>query len=82
MSAAINPAPDRRLIYALFFSLRTRNCVGLNLAYEELFMSTAGIFRRLEMELFETDDGDVEYQYDNYTPKARLDSKGIRVLVK
>lgn len=45
-------------------------------------MSTAGIFRRLEMQLFETDDSDVEYQYDNYTPKARLDSKGIRVLVQ
>ena len=45
-------------------------------------MSTAGIFRRLAMELFETDNSDVECQYDNYTPKARLDSKGVRVLVK
>lgn len=57
-------------------------CVGINLAYEELYMATAGIFRRTEMELYETDYSDVEVKYDNYTPKPRLDSKGIRVLIK
>lgn len=78
-------SPDRKdadTRFFFFFLIRTRNCVGLNLAYEELYMSTAGIFRRLEMQLFETDDSDVTYQFDNYTPKARLDSKGIRVLVQ
>ena len=45
-------------------------------------MATAGIFRRIDMELYETDKSDVEVKYDNFTPKSRLDSKGIRVLVK
>ena len=63
-------------------AFRSRICAGIVLAYEELYLAVAGIFRRVEMELYETDLRDVEVQYDNYTPKARLDSKGIRVLVK
>ena len=51
------------------------------LAYEELYLATAVIFRRMDMELYETDYSDVEIKYDNYTPKTRLDSKGIRVLI-
>ena len=52
------------------------------LAYEELYLATAGVFRRVDMELYGTDFSDVEIKYDNFTPKPRLDSKGIRVLVK
>ena len=67
---------------AVFPTSRTRNCVGLTLAYEELYLAVAGVFRRLDLELYETDFSDVNIIYDNYTPKARLDSKGVRVLVK
>ena len=63
-------------------SIRSRICAGIVLAYEELYLATAGVFRRVDMELFETDYSDIEIKYDNFTPKARLDSKGIRVLVK
>lgn len=48
----------------------------------ELYLATAGIFRRVDMELYETDRTDVEVKYDNFTPKPKLDSKGVRVLVK
>lgn len=61
---------------------RSRICVGITLAYEELYLATAGIFRRVEMELYETGLSDVEVKYDNFAPKPRLDSKGVRVLVK
>ncbi|KAI4159529.1 MAG: hypothetical protein LQ342_006530 [Letrouitia transgressa] len=74
-----NPRLDK---YLLSFSKGSRICVGITLAYEELYLATAGIFRRVDMELYQTDHRDVEIKYDNYTPKARLDSKGIRVLVK
>ncbi|KAL9614498.1 MAG: hypothetical protein Q9167_001026 [Letrouitia subvulpina] len=74
-----NPRLDK---YLLSFSKGSRICVGITLAYEELYLATSGIFRRVDMELYETDHRDVEIKYDNYTPKARLDSKGIRVLVK
>lgn len=60
---------------------RSRICVGIALAYEEVYLATAGVFRRMDMELYETDYSDVEIKYDNFTPKARLDSKGVRVLV-
>ena len=49
---------------------------------EELYIATATIFRRMEMELYETDLTDIEVKYDNFTPKAKLDSKGVRVLIK
>lgn len=61
---------------------RSRICVGINLAMEELYIATATIFRRMEMELYETDLTDIEVKYDNFTPKAKLDSKGVRVLIK
>lgn len=74
-----NPRLDK---YLLSFSKGSRICAGIVLAYEELYLATAGVFRRVDMELYETDYSDVEIKYDNFTPKTRLDSKGIRVLVK
>jgi hypothetical protein len=39
------------------------------------------IFRRFEFKLFETDVTDVKYKYDFFTPRVKLDSKGVRVMV-
>ncbi|KAK3628623.1 hypothetical protein LTR56_002010 [Elasticomyces elasticus] len=41
--------------YLVNFSKGTRNCLGLNLAKAEIYMTLAAIFRRFELELFETD---------------------------
>ena len=56
--------------------------MGINLAMEELYVATSTIFRRMNMELYETDITDIAVKYDNFTPKAKLDSKGVRVLIK
>jgi hypothetical protein len=37
---------------------------------------------RWNMELFETDRSDVDIVHDFFAPFARLDSKGVRVLMK
>ncbi|KAI1208152.1 putative cytochrome P450 [Annulohypoxylon truncatum] len=69
--------------YMLIFSKGSRQCVGINLAYAELFMATGLIFRRLgpRMKLYETQLDDVEIRHAAFMTSPRLDSKGIRVLM-
>lgn len=39
------------------------------------------IFRRFQLKLHETDVTDVKYKHDFLTPRVKLDSKGVQVLV-
>lgn len=80
--------------YLVSFSKGTRQCIGINLAYAELYLALARIFRaygskevRTEgdagyLELFETTIDDVELAKDLFIPVARSDSKGVRITVK
>lgn len=79
----------------LTFSKGGRQCLGINLAYQELQTFTAGIFRKYgrydetlgsgqgpTMELYETTVKDVE-MYSNYvSPHAYPESQGVRVRVR
>ncbi|OTB00292.1 hypothetical protein M426DRAFT_267883 [Hypoxylon sp. CI-4A] len=69
--------------YMISFSKGSRQCVGMNLAYAELFIATGLIFRRLgsRMKLYETDHSDIEMMHDYFVPVPKLDSKGVRVLL-
>lgn len=40
--------------YVVSFSKGSRQCIGMNLAYAELYIGLATIFRRVKMRLFET----------------------------
>jgi dihydroneopterin aldolase len=53
-----------------------------SLAYAELYLTIAGIFRQYELELFETSVEDIKMAHDFFSPFPRLDSKGVRVRVK
>ena len=64
------------------FCRGTRACVGMNLAYAEMYITLATLFRRYEMVLFETGNGDVEVAHEYHIPQVRKGSKGVRVLVK
>ncbi|KAF2231043.1 putative cytochrome P450 [Viridothelium virens] len=68
--------------YLVSFSRGSRACIGLNLAYMELYVALATIFRRFELELFDTDRSDVDFIRDVVVPMPKRDSKGVRVLVK
>ncbi|CRG87070.1 Trichodiene oxygenase [Talaromyces islandicus] len=76
-------APDGRPLeqYLVTFGKGTRICLGLNLAWAELFFAMGMMFRRFDFELHETDESDVRYRYDFFTPRVKLDSKGVRVIV-
>lgn len=64
------------------FSKGTRACLGINLAYAELFLTIAAVFRRFDLELFETTIDDVKIVRDAFVGAPRAGSKGVRVLVK
>lgn len=64
------------------FGRGTRMCFGLNLAYAELYIGLATLFRRHEFELFETSRRDVDVAMDMFVGQPWWGSKGIRALVK
>ena len=70
--------------YLLSFSKGTRQCLGMTLAYAELYLCLAAVFApgRFTWKLYETDVSDVEIVHDFMNVSPRLDSKGIRVTVE
>jgi cytochrome P450 len=68
--------------YLVPFSKGSRACLGINLAHVEMYLTLATLFRRFEFGLFQTDRSDVELAHEFFVPVSRLDSKGVRVLVK
>jgi len=68
--------------YLVTFSKGTRGCLGLNLAYAELYLTLANVFRKFEMRLFDTvRERDVDVSHDFFNPSPKLSSKGMRVTV-
>ncbi|KAI4101078.1 MAG: hypothetical protein LQ339_005201 [Xanthoria mediterranea] len=76
-----NAAHLRRFIVA--FSKGSRQCLGMNLAYCELYLMLAALFApgRFAFELFDTDGGDAEVAHDFFNASQSVRSKGIRVTV-
>jgi cytochrome P450 len=79
-----NPRLDR---YLLSFSKGSRQCVGINLAYAELYMALGGIFRKFAklrdkktLTLYETSREDVEIVSDMFLPCVKKGSKGVRAV--
>ena len=83
-----NPSLKR---YLMTFSQGSRQCLGMQLAYTELFLMHSEIWRRFGSkedhgedgwwELFETDRSDADMAADRFVPYPRADSKGIRIKV-
>ncbi|KAM5357937.1 hypothetical protein ACJZ2D_015753 [Fusarium nematophilum] len=93
--------PDRYLedsslaSYQFSFSKGSRQCIGINLAYQELQLFTAGIFRKYDaydpstekqsgptMELYKTSREDVSIYADYITPGQYEGSEGLRVIIR
>ena len=68
--------------YLVNFSRGSRACIGLNFAHLELYVALATIFRRFELELFDTDHNDVDFVLDIVAPMPKKDSRGVRIMVK
>lgn len=68
--------------YMVSFSRGARNCLGINLAWMELYVGLATIFRRHDFKLFETTRDDVDFKIDLARPMPQRGSKGVRVTVQ
>jgi cytochrome P450 len=86
--------PDRWLAaggaldpYLVAFSGGSRICLGINLAWAEMYLCLAAIFQMFDGEggtlrLFETTEVDVRMAKDLFLPEVADGSKGVRVLVE
>ncbi|KAI1814019.1 cytochrome P450 [Poronia punctata] len=81
--------------YQFAFSKGGRQCLGINLAYQELQSFTAAIFRKYNaydaaekdqgsptLELFETTHDDIKMYGDYITPGTCPGSKGLRIVIR
>ena len=68
--------------YLVPFGKGTRNCLGHNLAWAELYIGLAHVFRRVDFELFETGRESVVMAREFFVPQPAPETKGVRVLVK
>lgn len=78
-------APNGKALsrYNVSFGKGMRSCVGMQLAYLELYLGVATFFRsRLasKARLYETNKSDVEMARDCFVPRAAKKSKGVRVI--
>ncbi|KAL9044219.1 MAG: hypothetical protein Q9214_002626, partial [Letrouitia sp. 1 TL-2023] len=79
----IDPTQERHLSrYLVSFSKGTRMCLGVNLAWAEMYIGLATVFRRVELELFETESDAVDMAREYFVPLPKRGTKGVRVLVK
>ena len=68
--------------YMVSFGKGSRSCVGINLAWAELYLALAYIVTRFDMELYDTTaERDVLIARDFFVGVPREDSRGMRVKV-
>jgi cytochrome P450 len=86
-----NPRLDK---YLISFSKGKMQCLGINLAYAELYLMLAKLFRLYGSEQVKTDgdmgmlklfdttfERDIDVAEDRFIPMTSRDTKGVRVLV-
>jgi len=67
--------------YMTSFGKGSRICLGMNLAHAEIVLVIAAVFRRFNLEIFESSYEDVRIVRDVVAPDASRDSKGVRARV-
>lgn len=76
-------ADEKRLLrYFTPFTRGTRACVGINLAWAEMYLTIATIFRRFDFDVKEVvRERDVDCVRDHFTAATARGSKGIVVKI-
>lgn len=77
-------APDGSHLsrYMVSFGRGTRSCQGITLAYAEMYIALATVFRRCEFELFQTTRDAVDCYLDMVVPHPKPGTLGVRAKVK
>ena len=76
-----NDRQKRLSRYLVPFSKGTRACIGQNLAWAQLYIGLAYVFRRVDFKLFETGREAVGMASEFFVPQPRSETKGVRVVV-
>lgn len=58
------------------------NLTSISLAYAEMFLTIASIFRKFDLEMYETTIDDIKIERDLFVASPKLGSKGVRAFVK
>ncbi|KAI1505577.1 putative flavonoid 3-hydroxylase [Biscogniauxia marginata] len=75
-----NPDIEKLNQHFIPFSRGNRICAGMHLAYAELYILVASLFRRRKLELFDTiRERDIESVRDCFIGETSPSSKGVRV---
>lgn len=64
------------------FSAGPRMCLGMHFARAEMYLGLATLFRRMNLELFQTERNAVDLGHDCLVPVASYPTYGVRVTVK
>ncbi|KAL3471741.1 cytochrome P450 [Aspergillus californicus] len=67
--------------YLVTFSRGSRMCVGVNLAYAEMFLVIAALVRKFDMELYDTPKANIEFARDFGIPLPEKGELNVRVMV-
>ena len=70
--------------YLVAFTKGSRACLGTNLAWAELYMTLAAVFRNLggSMKIVDTvKERDIDISRDIFTPAMRKDTTGIQIVI-
>ena len=68
--------------YMVTFGKGSRQCIGMHLAWAQLYLMLASAVRRCEFQLYETRWEDVGFLRDYAQTFPAAESKGLRVKVK
>ena len=77
---ALNGQPLAK--YFVPFHRGPRMCLGMHMGQAQLYIGLASLFRRVNLELFETEQDAVDIVADYFVPLPKKGTKGVRVLVK
>ncbi|KAH8893094.1 cytochrome P450 [Thozetella sp. PMI_491] len=64
--------------YLVSFGKGTRQCLGINLAYAELYLATYMVATKFDWELYQTSLDDVVCAHDFFVAGVNMKSKGVR----
>lgn len=68
--------------YMVAFGHGTRSCLGYNLAWAEMYILSAALATKVDMQLYETYIDDVAIQRDWTIPQPKPDTRGVQVMVQ
>ncbi|KUL89806.1 hypothetical protein ZTR_00581 [Talaromyces verruculosus] len=68
--------------YMVSFGRGSRQCVGINLAYAELFLTLATVLSRFDMKIYKTTTEDVRVTRDYFVGVPEPGSQGVRVTIE